>query len=127
PLLTIAYRSIHHDDNLTPSTPEGHAAFAAYASKVLEHYGDVTNEIEVYNEFNHTFNDGLCGRTADCYLPLLIATHDKVKEDHPDAVVVGPATAGIDIAWLNRLIELGGLDDLDAVSAHRYTYPDPPE
>ncbi|MBO0879906.1 MAG: hypothetical protein J2P17_05965, partial [Mycobacterium sp.] len=127
PLLITDYRNPFYDDNKTPSSPAAQQAFANFSSNILDHYGYATNQLEVYNEFNGGFNDGACGNTPDCYLPLLAAVDKKVKADHPNAAVVGPALAGIDTAWLDRLFQLGGLGDLDAVTVHTYTYPSPPE
>ncbi|WP_353116150.1 Ig-like domain-containing protein [Microbacterium sp.] len=126
PLLILDYRNKFYDGNLTPSTPEGIAGFAAYASAVAAHYG-ATVDYEVYNEYNIGFNDGLCGRTADCYIQLLKPTYTAIKAAAPGATVIGPALAGIDLPWYTRLFELGGLDYLDAVSVHTYDYPNAPE
>jgi hypothetical protein len=126
PLVILDYRNGFYDDNRTPSSAEGIAAFADYAAAVAEHYGTAA-DYEVYNEFDVGFNDGACGRTADCYLQLLEPTYYAIKAAVPDARVVGPATARIDLDWLSRLIELGGLEFLDVVSVHTYDYPKPPE
>ncbi|MFC4138339.1 MULTISPECIES: Ig-like domain-containing protein [unclassified Microbacterium] len=126
PLLILNYRNKFYDNNLTPSTPEGIAGFAAYAAAVAEHYG-TTVDYEVYNEYNIGFNNGLCGRTADCYIQLLAPTYAAIKAAVPEATVVGPALAGIDLPWFTRLFELGGLDYLDVVSVHTYDYPYAPE
>lgn len=126
PLVILDYRNGFYDDNRTPSSPEAIAAFADYAAAVAEHYGTAA-DYEVYNEFDVGYNDGACGRTADCYLQLLKPTYNAIKAAAPDARVVGPATARIDLGWLSRLIELGGLEYLDVVSVHTYDYPKPPE
>jgi hypothetical protein len=60
-------------------------------------------------------------------LPLLRQTYQTVKAIHPDVTVVGGATAGLPLDWLNRLFDLGGLVYMDAVSVHPYGYPNPPE
>lgn len=126
PLVILNYRNSNYDENRTPSSPEGIAGFAAYAAAVAEHYGtDV--DYEVYNEFDANFNNGGCGRTPDCYLQLLKPTYIAIKKAVPDARVVGPATAGVRIPWLSRLIDLGGLDYLDVFSVHSYDFREPPE
>ncbi|MEU8085332.1 sugar-binding protein [Micromonospora sp. NPDC049101] len=123
PLLVAAFANPLYDGGKTPSTPEGHAAFAAYASAMLTLSG--TNKVEVYNEFDGGFNNGLCGRTPQCYLPLLQATYAKVKADHPQAEVVAPAGGGP--AWWEELFQIGGLQYMDRFSAHLYGFPAPPE
>lgn len=126
PLFIADYRNPLYDNGKTPSTREGFAAFAKYASAVADAYPNLT-DVEVYNEFNAGFNDGACGRTPQCYLPMLRATYEQVKKDNPDATIAGPATAGMSTSWIEQLIDLGGLKYLDAVTTHPYRYPGPPE
>ncbi|WP_181397339.1 glycosyl hydrolase [Cryobacterium arcticum] len=115
------YVNKFYDNNKTPSTPEGLAAYAAFTSAVVAHYGSPA--VEVYNEFNNPpMNKGACGPTAACYLPLLKATFERVKADHPETLIVGPSIARTDDAFLTELYQAGGLDYLDAVSWHPYDY-----
>lgn len=128
PLIFAGFRNPLYEGGRTPSTPEGQAAFAAYASDMINRYSFATQEIEIYNEFNWTyFNNSLCGLTADCYLPLLKANYERIKADNPNAFVVGGSTAGMPMEWINRLLELGGLQYMDAISVHPYRYPQTPE
>ncbi|WP_030908330.1 glycosyl hydrolase [Streptosporangium amethystogenes] len=127
PLVILNYRNTLYDGGKTPSTPEGIAAFAAYARFVAQQFGTAA-DYEVYNEYNGTgFNDGACGTTADCYLQLLKPTSEAIHAAVPGAVVAGPVLAGVDLAWLKRLFELGGLDYVDAVSVHTYARNAAPE
>lgn len=127
PLVILNYRNKFYDQNRTPSSPEAIAGFAAYAGYVASQFGDDA-DYEVYNEFNSTgFNDGTCGLTADCYLDILRATTPAIHAAAPDAQVSGPALAGIDMDWMTRFFELGGLDHLDAVSIHKYAQNSAPE
>ncbi|MGW5194333.1 glycosyl hydrolase [Kribbella sp. NPDC004138] len=126
PLIILDYRNPLYDNNKTPSTPEGIAAFAAFAGAAAAHYGAAA-DYEVYNEYNLSFNDGACGRTADCYLQLLEPTSDAIHAAAPGAKVVGPVLAEIDTAWLTRFFDLGGLNYIDALSLHTYDWPSAPE
>ncbi|GAA4219119.1 hypothetical protein FHR32_004434 [Streptosporangium album] len=127
PLVILNYRNTFYDGGKTPSTPEGIAAFAAYARFIAQQFGTAA-DYEVYNEYNGTgFNDGACGTTADCYLQLLKPTSAAIHAAVPGAVVAGPVLAGVDLAWLKRLFELGGLDHVDAVSVHTYARNAAPE
>ena len=126
PLVIINYRNALYDDGRTPSTPEGLAAYGRYAAAVAEHFG-TSVDYEIYNEFNHHFNDGLCGRTPECYYDLAAAASPQIRSVVPDAVIAGPAIAGSDIAWMTRFAELGGLEYLDALSFHPYNHPDTPD
>jgi hypothetical protein len=124
-LLEASFNNSLYDSGLTPSTPEGQAAFAAYASYIVGQLQPPA--LEVYNEFNGSFNNGVCGRTPACYLPLLKATAERVAEDHPGTKIVGPVTVQASVGWITELIELGGLDYLDVVSTHPYVHPSAPE
>lgn len=122
----IDYRNKWYDAARTPSTPAGIAAFSNYAAAFVDHYS--TPAVEIYNEFNNPpLNNSTCGLTAACYLPLLQASYQKVKAAHPNTIVVGPATAHQDDAWLTALYQAGGLKYLDAVSFHPYDSSGPPE
>ncbi|MGA1835410.1 glycosyl hydrolase [Herbiconiux sp. 11R-BC] len=120
PLIILDYRNPFYDGGHTPSTPAGIAGFANYGRYVAGQFGTAA-DYEVYNEFDSTgFNDGACGLTADCYLEILKAVSEAVHDQVPGAKVAGPALAGIDLDWLKRFFEIGGLQYLDAVSVHKY-------
>ncbi|MEE1741258.1 hypothetical protein [Streptomyces sp. BE147] len=123
-----------YDKGVTPSTPEGIAAFGKFAAAVLDHYGE--DNVEVLNEYNgDTFNKSACGRTAACYLDVLTGVNKAVKAVNPQATVVGPATIGIAnctppdgrTCFAPDLIGRGGLTQMDAYSVHPYHYPGGPE
>ncbi|NIK62015.1 hypothetical protein [Kribbella shirazensis] len=123
PMGNIAYRNQFYDGGRTPSTPEGLAAFGRYAKAAAERYVGVTNDFGIYNEFNSTgFNNGACGITAACYLDMLKATAEPIREGNPNANVIGPVTAGISQAWLDDFFALGGLNHLDTFATNFYGY-----
>lgn len=116
-----AYLNKFYDDAKTPSSPEGIEAYSKYSSALVGHYG--MPAVEIYNEFNHEpFNSSACGRTAECYMQLLSAAADRVRAENPGTLVVGPATAHKDDAFLTALYKAGGLAYLDAVTFHPYDY-----
>ncbi|REF36741.1 sugar-binding protein [Thermasporomyces composti] len=125
------YTNPHYDNNATPYSDEGREAFATYTAATIEHFGDETPWVEVYNEFNipnfGDIGDGPADNRADYYFPLLKRTYEKVKAQDPDVTVVGGATAGVPLDWLEELFQLGGLDYMDALSVHPYVYPAEPE
>ena len=126
PLVILAYFSRWYDGGKTPSSPEGIAAFARYAAAAAAHYGSDV-DYEIYNEFNHTFNNGACGMTAACYYDLLVPAADAIHAAAPGARVVGPVTAGAKWDFMEELFALGALDHLDVVSYHTYDFPVAPE
>lgn len=119
PLALSGFQNHFYDENRTPSTPGGIEGFARYSSALVGHYG--ADSVEVWNEFNHPpFNNGRCGMTAACYMELLAPTADKVRAEHPGTLVVGPANARQDDAFLTELYKAGGLNYLDVISFHPY-------
>jgi hypothetical protein len=119
---TSNYRNYLYDGDRTPTSATGIAAFARYTSAVVEHLN--LGAIEVYNEYDNARinKTSACGRTAECYLPLLAATSNQVRADHPGTTIVGPAIANHNDAWLTALYRAGGLQYIDAVSFHPYDY-----
>jgi hypothetical protein len=131
PFIILAFRNPLYDNNATPYSDDGRSGFANYSAAVLEHYGDQIAWVDVYNEFNipgfGDLGDGPADARADYYFPLLVATYEKIKATRPNTTVVGAATAGVPLEWLEQLFELGGLDYMDALSIHPYVYPGEPE
>lgn len=122
-LLVAGYRNPLYDSGRTPSSAEGIAAFAAYAADLARHFAGESSAIDVYNEFDYSrFNDGACGGSADCYLPLLEATAAAVRKAEPDTLLSAPNLSGYGIRfdWLERFFSLGGLRSTDVVSVHPY-------
>ncbi|MFF9345584.1 hypothetical protein [Streptomyces sp. NPDC014734] len=113
----LGYRNPLYDGGKTPSSPEGLAAFARFGAATAAAYAPYTKDFSVYNEFNGTgFNDGACGITAQCYIDMVKA----VKQAMPDANIVGPTSAGTQLAWHDDFIARGGLDHLDTFSVNYY-------
>ena len=123
------YSNPFYDDGRTPSTPEGLKGYANFAGDLLNKFPNVGKDVEVYNEFDHTFNNGVCGPTPECYMDMLSVTSDHVKSIDPNTTVVGPGNAGMGfkLEWLQKFFDLGGLNYVDAVSAHPYVQPEAPE
>lgn len=123
------YSNPFYDKGRTPSTPEGLQGYANFTGDLLNRFPDVGKDVEVYNEFDHTFNTGVCGPTPECYMDMLSVTSDYVKSLDPETTVVGPGNAGMGfkLEWLQKFMDLGGLNYVDAVSAHPYVQPEAPE
>lgn len=102
--------------------PEGPAtidAFGKYAAAIADRYDLVG--LEVYNEFNHhEYNKTACGRSPECYIPMLEAVQGEVKAKHPNLPIVGGASALYDQEWFQGLWAAGGLSLIDVASYHPY-------
>ena len=118
------YWNKFYDIGRTPSSPEGIAAYANFANAFVGHFS--VPSVEIYNEPNG-FANGKCGKAPECYVPLLKGAFEKIKSDHPNTLVVGPAIAFQDNIWLENFYKDGGLNYLDVVSIHPYGLQAPPE
>lgn len=129
PLVIPAYRNPAYDGHHTPSSPAGLEAYARFAEELASHWSSMGASVDVYNEFNHTFNDGACGVTPECYMDMLTTTYPTIKSSNPTTVVSAPGLSGMGfhLDWLQKFIDLGGLAYTDVVSAHPYVQPAPPE
>ncbi|WFB61580.1 DNRLRE domain-containing protein [Paenibacillus sp. BR1-192] len=130
PLFVSAYNNPFYDNNATPYTQEGREGFAGYADAYVEHYKDQLYGIQVYNEFNGGFGkrgDSPADSRPDYYFELLVETYNRIKASNPEMPVIGIATAGIPLNWIEEVFKRGGLDYMDVVAVHPYRYPQAPE
>ena len=107
----------------TPYTEEGIRDYCDYVKAVVGRYKDRIKHWEIWNEPNIFFWQG----TVEQYADLLKAAYIAVKEADPDAQVIGCCTAGTDLKFIERVLELGGYDKMDILSIHPYRYPATPE
>ncbi len=128
PFIVLSFENKLYDNGDTPHTPEGIRAFARYAQAVVSHYGDQIEAVEVWNEYNGSFSKGPATRDrAHYYTELLKATYAAVKAVRPDITVVGGATSGVPLPYIEGLLQKGALAHLDAFSVHPYRTTLPPE
>ncbi|HWD82298.1 MAG TPA: sugar-binding protein [Kribbella sp.] len=127
PLLGTGYKNPLYDGGHTPSTPEGLAAYGRYQSWWLQHFAGTTNDIGTYNEYYMSgFNDSACGVTGACFVPLMKAAYEQTHADNPNANVladVGPNSG--DTSFRDQVLALGGLNYVDTIDAHIYTFGGP--
>ncbi len=130
PFIILNYTNPFYDQNSTPYTDEGRQGYADYGVALLDLYGNQIESIEVYNEFNGSFGsrgNGIAASRPDYYFKMLKATYETVKAARPDVTVVGMATAGTPLNWIEEVFKLGGLQYMDAVSIHPYQSQRPPD
>ena len=61
------------------------------------------------------------------YGNLLKYASAAVKEVIPDAYIVACATSDVDMGWIEKVINIAGIECMDAISIHPYAYPSSPE
>jgi hypothetical protein len=122
PLVPLTYNNRFYDDGLTPYTKAGLAGWAGYAGAVVKNYGEFLEWVEVYNEYNVGFCKGPAASKPENYLEMLKTTYKAVKAVRPGTKVVGPAMACLIWDWLEKLLKLGALEYMDALSVHPYRW-----
>ncbi len=128
PLIVLSFENRHYDDGATPYTAEGCAGYARYAVEVLRHCGPRVKAVEIWNEYNGSFNHGPAGEDrAGTYLKMLRVAYAAIKQERPDVTVVAGATAGVPLPYWEKLFAGGVLNWADALSIHPYRYEAPPE
>jgi polysaccharide biosynthesis protein PslG len=107
-----------HQDTASPQHPESVAAFAHWAAASARHFHGRPIVWEIWNEPNITFWKPK--PDVRQYTELARATCVAVREIEPDATIVGPATSGIPLDYLESFLKSGVADYLDAISVHPY-------
>ncbi|MBN1417948.1 MAG: beta-galactosidase [Planctomycetes bacterium] len=95
-------------------TPEGIDAYARWAEAVVRRYRDRIHHWEVWNEPNIFFWQG----PRDMYADLLREAYAAIRRADSDARILGLSTAGIDTAFIRRMIELEA--PFDVLTIHPY-------
>jgi len=97
-----------------PYTTEGIEDYCRFATAAVTRYRDDIQDWEVYNEPNIFFWQG----PRDMYAELLTKAHAAIKKANPNARVLGCSTAGIDLDFIRRTMELGA--PFDVLTIHPY-------
>jgi polysaccharide biosynthesis protein PslG len=123
PLLILDYGNPLYDNGDKPRSAEGIEAFARYADFVATHFQGRVKLYEVWNEWDIAIGSKTPG-TPDDYVALLKAVYPRIKAVDPSITVFGgaPTPEGIRNGWLERIMEKGALQFMDALSIHTYTY-----
>jgi hypothetical protein len=98
-----------------PYTPEGIDDYCRYVRAVVEHYKADIRHWEIWNEPNIFFWQG----PKDLYVDLLKRAHAEIKAVDPGLQVLGCSTAGIDSAFIKRVMGLGGPFDILTIHPYR--------
>jgi polysaccharide biosynthesis protein PslG len=107
-----------HRDTAAPQHPESVAAFARWAAASAKHFAGRGIVWEIWNEPNIGFWKPK--PNAEQYATLALATCRAVREAVPDALIVGPASSGIPMPFLETFFQSGVLAFLNGVSVHPY-------
>lgn len=115
----LCYSNALYDNNQGPSTDAAREAFGNYCHAAAARYRDTVYTWEIWNEPNLEFFWGRPANAVD-YARLAVVAAARIREANPDAIVVGAATSGVDLAFLGTAFDNGLLGAVDAISIHPY-------
>lgn len=126
PLLILCYGNSLYGEAYPVSAP-AQDAFARYAEYMARALQGSVRHFEVWNEWNLGLNspEGATAKAPHHYYRLLQRAHAAIKRGNPDAMVVAGAVEGgghTSLAWIDRLLALGGRKYMDALSVHPYLH-----
>ena len=122
-LFILDYNNRLYDNGASPRTEEGRQAFARWAAAAAKHFQGRGIIWEMYNEPNHVF--WRPQPNVDDYIKLALAVGKAMREAAPGEILIGPATSGVDFAFLEACFKAGLLEYWSAVSVHPYRQTDP--
>ena len=111
-------------DGAPPRTEAAREAFARWAVAAARHFSGRGVIWEMYNEPNWKMF-WPPRPNVDEYIPLALTVGRAFRNGAPSEKLIGPATAAIDLPFLEACFKAGLLDYWSAVSVHPYRQPDP--
>jgi hypothetical protein len=94
--------------------PKDMDLYAAHVRATVKHFEGRTSVFEIVNE------PGLNLLSVDDYVKLLKVAYKAAKEADPNCTVIGGQAGGPSGPWVDRFIELGGLNNCDVTNYHIY-------
>lgn len=117
-LFILDYSNRLYETDSSVRTAAGREAFARWAAAAAKRYQGRGYLWEIWNEPNISFWKP--EPNAADYSALANAASAAIRKAAPGEAVIGPATSGIDLAFLEACFNNRTLDGWDAVSVHPY-------
>ena len=120
PLIILGGTHKAYDGGAPPFTKEGLAGFRRYVETVVKNWKPVVKQWEVWNEPN--ISPGWQGGKPDParYAAILRTSYEAIKAIDSKATVIGMASSGVDLKFIERVLQEGGSKSMDAISVHPY-------
>ncbi len=96
-------------------TEAGVKEYARWAAQVVRHYKDRIKHWEIWNEPNIFFWSG----PKELYIEALKQASAAIKQEDPDAKVLGCSTAGIDAAFIKKVVDANAPFDILTIHPYR--------
>ena len=122
-LFILDYSNKLYDNGLSPCSDEGRKAFAQWAAAAVKRFKGRGILWEMYNEPNIGFWKPK--PNVDDFVKLALEVGKAIREAEPNETYIGPATSGVDFAFLEACFKAGLLEYWSAVSVHPYRQSGP--
>jgi hypothetical protein len=96
-------------------TEAGVKEYARWAAEVVHHYKDRIKHWEIWNEPNIFFWSG----PKELYIEALKLAYAAIKREDPDANVLGCSTAGVDAAFIKKVVDAQAPFDILTIHPYR--------
>ena len=117
-LFILDYGNSLYEPDSSVATEVGRRAFSRWAAAATAHFKGHGILWEIWNEPNGGFWKPKAN--VDDYAALALATAQAIRAAAPGEAVIGPATSGVDLQFVESCFQAGLLDWWDAVSVHPY-------
>jgi hypothetical protein len=117
-LFILDYGNPLYEPDSAVATEAGRRAFSRWAAAAAVHFKGHGILWEIWNEPNGTFWKPKSN--VDDYAALALAAAKAIHAAAPGEAVIGPATSGVDLQFVESCFKAGLLDWWDAVSVHPY-------
>ena len=121
--LVVGYESL---GPVAPYTQEHFESFASFVSTLVDRYRGVIKYWEIWNE-PELAEYWKPEPNAYNYYQLLKYAYLEAKATDPSVKIIGLATDSGALEFIEEVFQYGGLDYMDIVAIHPYSYPDPIE
>ena len=122
-LFILDYGNTLYEANSAVATEAGRQAFSRWAAAAAVHFKGHGILWEIWNEPNGDFWKPKA--QVQDYAALALAAAEAIHAAAPGEAVIGPATSGVDMPFLESCFKAGLLNGWDAVSVHPYRQSDP--
>ncbi|HTL30931.1 MAG TPA: cellulase family glycosylhydrolase [Tepidisphaeraceae bacterium] len=116
-MLILDYANPNYDNDQSPSSDEGRAAFAKWAAAAVVHFKGRGVLWEMYNEPNGFWRPQ---PNIENYVKLALEVGKAVRAAAPEEMYIGPGLSGFDNAWFEACFKAGLLEYWSAVTVHPY-------
>lgn len=117
-LFILDYGNPLYEADSAVATEAGRRAFSRWAAAAAVHFQGHGILWEIWNEPNGSFWKPRAN--AQDYAALALAAAKAIHAAVPGEAVIGPATSGVDLQFLETCFQAGLLDWWEAVSVHPY-------